>query len=76
MRFGLKSFVMNSKKTIQINLSNGPLYSSLSQKSSDTSSYQSKTLVSDQDLVEINQIDSEYMPNKYSYIVKCIEKNN
>jgi len=76
----LKSYksqvVLSRGSSIQINLFNGPLYSSLSQKSSDTSSYQSKTLVSDQDLVEISQIDSEYMPNKYSYIVKCIEQNN
>ena len=81
----LKSYksqlVLARGSSIQINLFDGPLLSSLTQSalpfnaadSSQSSNYESKTSVTVNGVVEINAVDSDYMPNKYSYFVKCVD---
>jgi hypothetical protein len=80
----LKSYknqiVLSRGSSIQINLFDGPLLSSLTQSalpfnaadSSQSSNYESRTSVSIDGIVEISPVDSDYMPNKYSYFVKCV----
>ena len=78
----LKSYknqiVLSRGSSIQVNLFDGPLLSSLTQSAlpfnaaDSSSNYESRTSVSIDGIVEISPVDSNYMQNKYSYFVKCL----
>ena len=67
--------------SLEITLFDDPLLYSLSQSnqltsfntadSSQLANYQSKTTILDDKNVEITPLESDYLPNKYSCIVKC-----
>lgn len=77
-----KSLITLAKDaSLMVNLYDGPLFSSIpAQPNGDASfisgSYQSETLVSDREVLEVTGLESENQANRYSYRVKCVKKLN
>lgn len=76
-----KQLVLSQDSSIMIHLFDGPLSSSLANNMNPSNSidsiqsslYATKITVSDPDMVEVIPVESNFEPNKYSYLIKCLK---
>jgi len=76
-----KNLVLAPGSSVRVHLFDGPLLSSLSNQlspgnsfdSNQASMYATRATVTDTSLLRVTPIEDEFEPNKYSYLVECLQ---